>query len=229
MGLELCNPVGRYDKSGDRVTDTVGNSGATGGGFLYQFRDIAIVGVVVLASTATASAEQFRARYALRYADIGVGGLTTFGQIGLTTYRAGVDGEQAAYLAVLSSFRTSLRSDGAVRRGELLPRVYAATETVGGVTHKTEVKFDARNATAIDMQPPLKDANERVPVEDDHKLNVIDPGTSLLMAVRQGAETVGPAACDRTLRTFTGAHRTDLSLSYLRVERMQRAPPIQVP
>lgn len=168
-------------------------------------------------------AQDIRARYTLRYIDIPVGSVSTFGQVSGGTYRAGLDGQQSEYLAVLSSFRANMRSDGVVRKGEVLPRTYAATEITGGVTYRSEIKFEARNAVAVDTQPALKDANERVPVETEHTLNVMDPSSALLMTVPEGAPTVGPAACDRTLRVFSGTHRSDIALSYLRVERMDSA------
>ncbi|WP_398467551.1 DUF3108 domain-containing protein [Tardiphaga sp.] len=194
------------------------------GRFTFNGRSVVVCAALSSALlTAPAAAQEVRARYALRYIDISVGSIATFSQLVGGAYRAGLDGQQAAYLSVLTSFRGSLRSDGVVRKGELLPRAYAATETTGGVTYRTEVKFDARNATAIDIQPAMKDADERVPVEVEHTRNVMDPSSALMMPIPEGAPTVGPAACERTLRIFSGAHRSDIALSYLGTENMQNA------
>jgi hypothetical protein len=66
--------------------------------------------------------------------------------------------------------------------------------------------------------PPSKD---RVPVTADHRQNITDPLTALLIPASADGDGISKAACDRTLPIFDGRRRYDLKLAFKRIDRVK--------
>jgi hypothetical protein len=114
-----------------------------------------------------------------------------------------------------------MKSNGVVRKGLVLPSAFTATEASGSSGgHKSELLFDAGNVKTVDIDPPFEGADERVPVTEENKRGVVDPSSALIMSVPSGKPTVGPAACNRTLRIFNGTVRFDLSFDFIRTDEI---------
>ena len=182
-----------------------------------------IIGTMLgLGTDTSTAAETVRARYSLRYMGIHVGEVSTVSTVGKSRYQAELHMQVAGIAALASSFQASMKSSGTVRGESVLPSAFNATETSRNVETSTyQVLFDAGNVSKIDLKPPVRDAEERVPLAEDQKRNVVDPSSAPIMLVPNGEATVGPAACNRTLRVFNGSFRTDISLAFSRTEEME--------
>ena len=76
--------------------------------------------------------------------------------------------------------------------------------------HRTIIALD-RNVAGIDIEPPIDEKPDRVPLNDSHKRNIVDPLSAFLMPVNGKGKD---GACNRTLPIFDGAARYDIKLSY---------------
>ncbi len=177
-----------------------------------------MLGVAVLSATAI-SAETIRARYSLQYLNLNIGEISTFTSFGASDYQTLLDARVTGLATLASSFTTSMKSNGVVKKGLVLPSAFLATEATNSSTvHKSELLFDAGNVKSVEIDPPFDDAHDGVPVTEEHKRDVVDPSSALIMSVPNGKPPVGPAACDRTLRVFNGTVRFDLSFKFIRID-----------
>ena len=62
----------------------------------------------------------------------------------------------------------------------------------------------------MDIEPPIDEKPDRVPLNESHKRNVLDPLSAFLMPVNGKGRD---GACNRTLPIFDGAARYDIKLS----------------
>ena len=70
-------------------------------------------------------------------------------------------------------------------------------------------------------EPPNSPDPQRVPVQDAHRKNVLDPMTAAIMRVPGSGDTFVPQACNRKLAVFDGRMRYDLQLAYKRLDRVR--------
>ena len=68
--------------------------------------------------------------------------------------------------------------------------------------------------TQVRIDPPLVPRDDRVPVEEAHRRNVIDPVGATIFLQSQRSATPDPAVCNRTVPVFDGVGRFDISLTY---------------
>lgn len=120
-----------------------------------------------------------------------------------------------------SGFKTNMASSGVIRDGSVLPSAFSATEASGsGEDHKLRILLDSGNVTSVDITPPFDTAPGAVPITEAHKISVVDPTSALILPVPGVEPTVGPAACERTLRIFSGIVRFDLRFAFVKTEEI---------
>ena len=71
------------------------------------------------------------------------------------------------------------------------------------------------------VTPPVPYRRDRVPITDEHRVNVTDPISALVMPVSVKGAPLDAGNCKRTLRIFEGTERFNIQLSYLRTERVK--------
>jgi hypothetical protein len=178
------------------------------------------LGAICLPAT-KAHAETIRARYSLKYLNLNVGEIATFADVGASDYRTLLDARMTGLAAIASDFKTSMASEGLLRKGSVLPSSFKATEASSrSGSHEVRMSLDAGNVRTVDINPPYDDVADAVPVTEDHKLGVVDPTSALLLSVPGVKPTVGPAACDRTVRLFSGDARFDLIFKFVKTENI---------
>jgi hypothetical protein len=66
--------------------------------------------------------------------------------------------------------------------------------------------------------------DDRVPLTDEHRQNIVDPLTAWLIPAGAGADGgggLGRQACERTLPIFDGQRRFDLKLAFKRMDKVK--------
>jgi hypothetical protein len=110
----------------------------------------------------------------------------------------------------------------AIATGTLKPeRPLPASYSLDGQDKKpsrVEMGLVAGSVKTLSVLPPPKEGPERIPVKAEHKANVLDPLSAIVMPLAKPQAGLGPEACNRTLPVFDGWTRFDIKLSYNRSE-----------
>lgn len=161
-----------------------------------------------------------RARYSLSYLGVRVGELTTTNNIGPTSYDANLNAHLSGIAAVARPYRVSMKADGILKDGLILPSSFSLNQA-GAETRTIRVSSVAGNAKAAAIDPPFETDGPRIPLTEEHRRNVVDPLSALIIPVPQNGGDPDPSTCRRTVRLFTGAARSDLEFAYAGSEQVK--------
>jgi hypothetical protein len=183
--------------------------------------------VIALLSALTASipmsgavAATVRARYSVSYLGVPLGEITIVNTVEPSAYEARLDAHTTGAASVARSFRISMKANGIMRNAAILPTSFSSRQS-GAESRTMRISLAAGDAKAAEIDPPFEGAGPLVPMTEDHKRSVVDPLSALIMPLSPDDRGLGPSACDRTLRLFTGIARSDLKFAYARTEQLK--------
>jgi hypothetical protein len=165
-----------------------------------------------------ASATTVRAKYTISYLGLPVGDIETVNTFGVSTYQTSMDARVAGIATIVSNFKMNMRSSGIIRKNVVQPNNFAAEETGSGKSQTMRMALVGGSVKSAEIVPPIRDLDERVPLLDEHKRDIVDPASSLIMTVPSGQDPLGPSACNRTFRIFDGFSRSDIGLEFVKTE-----------
>ncbi len=164
----------------------------------------AILALLLLA--APASAERWRATYAITVAGITVADaevLFTLGPAG-TPYSIETRTRTRGVASWLIRSETEARAEGVLRPGAAQPRRYQTEGLWRGMPRRTILEFAPDGTARIIALEPQQDI-ERTPVPDDARRDHIDPLSAMVLLTARIRET---ARCETSARTFDGRRVT---------------------
>jgi Protein of unknown function (DUF3108) len=165
-----------------------------------------------------ARATTVHAKYKIFYLGLPVGDMETVKTFGVSTYQTSVDARVAGIATIVSNFKMSMKSNGIIRKNVVQPNNFAAEETGSGESQTMRMTLVGGSVKSAEIVPPVKDLDQRVPVLDEHKRDIVDPASTLIMTVPSGQDLLGPSACNRTFRMFDGFSRSDIALEFVKTE-----------
>jgi hypothetical protein len=163
---------------------------------------------------------RFDASYTASVARIAIGSVTVTGEFADAQYTMSMNGRAKGVLRVLASGEGVLTARGVIRDGRPVPASYESKTTSDDDTLDVKMIFNGGNVTELSASPPPP-SEDRVPLSEAHRQNVLDPLTALLIPVGDGGDGLGESACQRTLAIFDGRRRYDLKLTFKRSERVK--------
>ena len=123
-----------------------------------------------------AAAATLRARYSLTYVGFRVGELAIANTVERSVYDTTLDARLTGLATVASSYRhVSMKAHGILRGTTAVPTSFSVTQTGQDESRKLQISLAGGSATSIEIDPPIEDADQRVPIIDEHKRNVVDP------------------------------------------------------
>jgi len=137
-------------------------------------------------------------------------------------FTSAVSGATTGLLQMLSSGRGTSASRGSVATGGAL-NASSYSSSIVTTQKQDEVRMQLSSGTVKDYmaEPPNSPDPERVPVQDAHRRNVLDPMTAAILRVPGNGDTFVPQACNRKLAIFDGRMRYDLQLAFKRLDRVR--------
>jgi hypothetical protein len=169
-----------------------------------------------LALAAPAKAKAPSGRVDARY-NIMLGGLT-IGRFVLDTefdgkgYEIVVRGSTSGVSRFVSDGKGYLKSSGHMTGTRVLPGAYLLDTSENGERNSTvSMRMKAGTIQQVTAMPPLAKRADRVPLLAQHKRNIQDPLSAMIVPLPKG--NMG-AACNRTVPVFDGWQRFDVKLSY---------------
>jgi len=139
-------------------------------------------------------------------------------------YSAKLDMSSSGLGSIFSSGHGNASSTGWLRQAHVLPARYNL-ESTSGSKQWTRVSM-ALNQGAVrklNVSPKLKKRDDRIPVTSQHKRNITDPLSAILMPVKGSKAELNASACDRTLPIFDGWTRYDVAFSYKGTREVKNA------
>jgi hypothetical protein len=107
---------------------------------------------------------------------------------------------------------------GIVAAGQPAPTTYTSTITNQERVDDVRMSFAGGNVKDFSVDPPVGPSNDRIPVTDDDRRNVLDPMTSTLDPVTGTGDPLSPQACGRKVSVFDGRMRFDLRSEFRRMD-----------
>lgn len=146
-----------------------------------------------------------------------LGGLT-IGRFALDTefdgkaYTITVNGTTSGVSRFVSDGKGFLKSSGRLAGARVLPGAYMLDTSENGHRNSTvSMQMNAGNIVQVAAMPPLAKRADRIPLLPEHKRNIFDPLSAMIVPMKNGS-TAG--ACNRTVPVFDGWQRFDVKLSY---------------
>src|SRR4051794_488045 len=103
---------------------------------------------------------------------------------------------------------------GAMPGAQPQPSNFAVTSRGGKEERPAGRGLSGGSGAVLDIDPPLEEKADRVPLKEAHKHGVVDPVSALLMPAAASGSLTDPANCNRTIPVFDGAARFDVVLTY---------------
>lgn len=170
---------------------------------------------------ALASTSTLRIAYAARLAGVRIGtGVLSVNMDG-SRYTASVRAQTSAVGRLVSPGQGEGVARGIMSSAMAVPVSYDLSASEEDITNVVRMRLSSGDITELSATPPLSDHPNRVAVRGQHRQDVVDPISGLLMPVPNAESAAGPAACDRTIPMFDGRQRYDLALSFVRMEQTQ--------
>ena len=179
-----------------------------------------VVVAYVLALMPAAFAQgTLNAHYVLSVARITIGNADIAAAIGPDRYSAIATGRASGFLRILLSGEGSVSAHGTLGEERLVPSTVTARLKDEDESSAVSMTLDNGNVKefTVDNSAP---EHQRVPVTADHRRNITDPLSALLLTAGNG-EVLGPQTCQRTLPIFDGRRRYDLKLEFKRVDQVK--------
>jgi hypothetical protein len=171
--------------------------------------------LVLLAPSAAAHADTWRATYSVSLLGLPIGAASSVGQFDHNSYRIDANAKLSGLATVVSNWKGAASATGAIVAGRIAPATYAVTAANPTLTRTMRMSLANSAVTAVDISPPFEDKPDRIPIRDQDKRGVVDPVGAFVISVPGAGPLVSPAACNHTIPVFDGYTRFDVRLAYV--------------
>lgn len=185
---------------------------------------------LLTALTASASASEGRAatlttRYSVSYLGAQVSEMTMVNSIVSSAYEASLDARSRGVANAVRSFRLVMQSRGVLRNTVLEPSSFSSRQS-GTEGRTVRISFNGGDAQTAEIDPPFKTNEPVVPVSEEHKRQVVDPLSALIISLSSDNRAMQSSICNRTLRVFVGLHEP---ISNSSITRRNNSNPRPIP
>jgi hypothetical protein len=115
---------------------------------------------------------------------------------------------------LLTGGKGAATAAGAIVGSQPQPTSFAVTSRSSDDQRTVRMGLSSGNVAAVDIDPPIDEKPDRVPVKEQDKKGVVDPVSALLMPAIGNGNLTDAANCNRTIPVFDGAARFNVILSY---------------
>ncbi|MCB1493722.1 MAG: DUF3108 domain-containing protein [Rhodobiaceae bacterium] len=160
-----------------------------------------------------AASVKIKAKYVVNLSGLKVGELRFVGEIGRDSYDVTGTGKLTGLPQLFTTFTGESVSRGTISDGSVHPAFHTIAYNTVKKDYSTRIEYASGNVARLELDPPYKEKQSRVPIEKKHKVDVIDPLSATILPGPAKGPLIGPESCDRTLRIFDGRERFDVTLT----------------
>lgn len=187
---------------------------------IWRNSGLPVLVALLAAGTLPARAAEVEADYAISLIGLDIGTATLKAKIAGARYDLQMYAKMTGLVGAVTSGKGAATATGSIVNGRVSPATFAVTSQASDDSRTVRMAVSANAVQAVEINPPLEEKPDRVPVMPAHKRGVIDPMGAMLMMMPNAASVSDPAACNRTLPVFDGAARFDLVLTYAGVKKI---------
>jgi hypothetical protein len=182
-----------------------------------------VLSVVVFACGASAAFAQgnLDARYQVTLGGVSFGQGAWQIQVKDDQFTAAVSGTTTGVMRLFTTGRGASASRGSVAGGALHASSYSSSIATDKKYDEVRMQMSSGSVKDYMADPPNPPDPQRVPIQEAHRRNVLDPMTAAIIRVPGNGDTFVPQACNRKLAVFDGRMRYDLQLAYKRLDKVK--------
>lgn len=176
-----------------------------------------VAAAIVLALGAVspaASGTTLEATYEISVAGVKVGAAEVESRFTDSEYTATIRGKTSGVSRLFSDARALLSGEGRISGDHVLPTSYDLETREGEFETHVRMKMRAGEVTDLLVIPRLSQHPDRIPLEPEHRQEVVDPVAAFLIVTDKPGIGNGRQACKRTIKVFDGWQRYDVRLAY---------------
>lgn len=159
-------------------------------------------------------------QYAISMIGVPVGRIAWTVELGPNSYQTTASGKASRAVSILVNGEGRVSVQGALVADRAAPSFFSSNVIDDGDTTGLQMTLENGNVKTLRIDDP-PDHAIRVPVTDDHKRNVTDPLSAMLIPATAESPPLSPGQCNRSLSIFDGQRRYDLVLSYKRMDKLK--------
>ena len=159
--------------------------------------------------------------YRISLLDIGIGVAQAQGDLGSGQYRLTIKARSTGMAGWLTGTSAEAFSMGSAVGPRVIPSAHGLDFNSQKSSFLLRMGLVGGAVTQVKIEPPLIPREDRVPVEEAHRRNVIDPVGAVILLQAQRVATPDPAVCNRTVPVFDGVGRFDIALTYKETKPMK--------
>lgn len=186
----------------------------------------ALLLALLLAALAAGRAEAgatLEARYAVTFSGVTIGQGALVAEVNEEGYSAAGSAAVAGLLKMITGGKGTAAARGQFVDGRVVPISYSGNSESKSRSQEVRLSGAAGAIEEVHVEPKRPPRGDEVPLKEEHRKNVLDPMSALLMPVAGDGNPTGPEACNRTLPIFDGEYRYDLVFSFERIDMARDA------
>ena len=166
--------------------------------------------VLMLSLPAAAAEVDAQASYILTLGGINIAAMNVDLNDNGRSYSLDLDANVAGFGAVVASGTAKASSQGASASNGLVSQSFDLQTRAQGEVFTVDVTFAGRDVSSFQVEPPIVDNYDRVPIERNH---LSGAGDFLSAFVLKGG-ALDKSLCQRKVGIFTGVERFNIAMSY---------------
>ena len=158
--------------------------------------------------------------YSISMIGVPVGRITWAIDLGPHTYQTSASGRASRAVSILVNGEGRVSVQGTFEADRAAPAFFSSNVTDDGDTTGLQMTFENGGVKTLRIDDP-PDKADRIPLSDEHRRNVTDPLSAMLIPATMESPSLSPGQCNRTLPIFDGQRRYDLFLTYKRMDKIK--------
>lgn len=169
---------------------------------------------ILLAPSAYAADANVKSKFSVYFKGVPVGVFSSSVEITGNRYSINGKAKTNKFVSVIASSKARFSASGTISGNKIVPDENAYSYKSGKRKGHGSMAFRGADVVKISAKPKRKIKKDTVPLNASHKSKVLDPVSTLLFTVANGASTNGREVCNRTQKVFDGRNRMNLTFFY---------------